>query len=95
MIERHVTFDVFPDKTVDFETLFAEKYRPAMASMPGFVKASLLREQEIATHYQMVICFESPETAAAWRASPEHQALSPRLKVLYSESKLQVYEVIS
>ncbi len=44
MIERHVTFHVFPDKGKDFEDLFVEKYRPAMTTMPGFVRVELLRE---------------------------------------------------
>ena len=57
LIERHVTFEVFPDKTRDFEKLFVEEYRPAMVSMPGYVKVDLLREQENPNHYQMVIRF--------------------------------------
>lgn len=95
MIERHVTFDVIDDKIQDFENLFSEEYRPAMASMPGFVKVDLLRLQDSSTTYQMVIRFETAEAASAWRLSPEHQELSPRLKALYSASQLQVYEVIA
>jgi len=94
MIERHVTFEVFSDKTQAFEKLFGEEYRPAMVSMSGFIKVDLLREQGKPNIYQMVIRFESAEYAAGWRASPEHQSLSPKLKSLYSESQLQVYEVI-
>lgn len=94
MIERHVTFDVLPGKTHEFEKLFMDEYRPAMAKMPGFVNVELLREQENSTAYQMVIRFRSIENAAAWRASAAHQSLSPRLKALYSESQLQVYEVV-
>jgi len=95
MIERHVTFEVIEDKTQDFENLFAQAYRPAMASMPGFIKVELLRQQDSSTTYQMVIRFETAEAASAWRLSPEHQGLSPRLKALYSTSQLQVYEVIA
>lgn len=95
MIERHVTFEVLEDKTQDFEDLFTQAYRPAMASMPGFVKVELLRRQDSPTTYQMVIRFETADAASAWRLSPEHQGLSPRLKVLYSTSQLQVYEVIA
>jgi heme-degrading monooxygenase HmoA len=95
MIERHVTFDVHPDKTRDFETFFTREYRPAMAKMPGYVKVELLRAEEIPTAYQMVIRFESAEAAAAWRLSETHQALSPRLKALYSSSQVQVYEVVA
>ena len=95
MIERHVTFKVLPDKTREFVDLFRNEYRPAMASMPGYVKVELLCEQEASTQYQMVIRFESLETAAAWRTSEAHQALKPKIKPLYEGSALQVYDVIA
>lgn len=95
MIERHVTFEVLPRKTHEFEQLFIEEYRPAMASMPGYVSVDLLREHEKSTVYHMVIRFQSLENATAWRASAAHQSLSPKLKALYSESQLQVYEVVA
>ena len=94
MIERHVTFDVFPDKVQDFEKLFIEEYRLAMASMSGFVKVDLLREQENPNFYKMVIRFLTTEDAATWRNSSPHQVLSPKLKALYRSSQLLVYEVI-
>ena len=28
MIERHITFNVHPDKTAEFERFFADDYRP-------------------------------------------------------------------
>jgi heme-degrading monooxygenase HmoA len=95
MIERHVTFEVLPDKVRDFELFFTHEYRPAMASMPGYVSVDLLRARETPAAYQMVIRFESEEAAAAWRLSAAHQALSPRLKAMYSASQLQVYEVVA
>lgn len=95
MIERHVTFEVFPDKARDFEKLFVEQYRPAMAVMPGYIKVELLREQENPGKYQMVIRFESLEAAAAWRSCDAHQALQPKIKALYSNSQLQIYNVIA
>lgn len=94
MIERHVTFNVFPEKGHEFEDLFLKAYRPAMAAMPGYVKVELLREQQDPGKYQMVIRFESVEDAANWRNSDAHQALQPAIKALYSKSELQVYEVI-
>jgi antibiotic biosynthesis monooxygenase (ABM) superfamily enzyme len=94
MIERHVTFEVLPDKTQEFERLFADEYRPAMSLMPGFIKVDLLREQDKITHYQMVIRFQTAEEAATWRNSGAHQALSPKLKALYSASHVQVYDVV-
>jgi len=95
MIERHVTFNVLPGMTQEFVNLFCEDYRPAMASMPGFVKVDLLCEQQDPTKYQMVIRFESTEMAVAWRSSEAHQTLKPRIKALYQDSTLQVYDVIA
>ena len=95
MIERHVTFNVIPGKEKDFETLFQGDYSGAMARQRGFVSVSLLKEYEKETIYQMVIRFQSLETAAAWRDSADHKALSPRIKTLYRESTVQVYEVIA
>ena len=95
MIERHVTFNVLPDKGQEFEKFFVEKYRPGMSTMRGFLKVELLREAEQTCQYQMVIRFESAEAAAEWRSSAVHQSLQPAFKLLYSESKLQVYDVIA
>jgi antibiotic biosynthesis monooxygenase (ABM) superfamily enzyme len=95
MIERHVTFNVIPGKEKDFETLFKEEYSIAMSKQSGFVSLVLLKEHEKEAIYQMVIRFQSLETAAAWRDSAEHKALSPKIKALYSESSIQVYEVIA
>ena len=95
MIERHVTFNVYSNKTNEFEKLFVEEYRPAMSSMAGFVKVELLCEQEDPTRYQMTIRFETAEEAAAWRDSIAHKSLQPKIKSLYRDSTLQVYEVVA
>lgn len=95
MIERHVTFNVYPDKVKQFEEMFVESYRPAMAVMPGYVKVDLLRQQDQGSRYQMVIRFESVEAAADWRRSAAHESLQPKIKALYSNSELQVYDVIA
>jgi heme-degrading monooxygenase HmoA len=95
MIQRHVTFTVYPKKSDEFEKIFRDEYRPAMAGMPGFVSVELLRRPDQPFEYQMVIRFESTEAAADWRNSAAHKLLQPKIKVLYSESKLQVYDVIA
>ncbi len=98
MIERHVTFHVIPGKEKHFETLFKEEYSVAMSKQAGFVSVTLLKEHEKEATYQMVIRFQSFETAAAWRESEDHKALSPKIKALYTEyteSNVQVYEVIA
>jgi len=94
MIERHVTFNVIPGKEKEFEALFKEAYSVAMSKQPGFVSVTLLKEHEKESFYQMAIRFQSLETAAAWRDSTDHKALSPKIKALYTESTVQVYEVI-
>jgi heme-degrading monooxygenase HmoA len=95
VIERHVTFNVLPDRCGEFERFFSEEYRPAMSAMPGFLRVELLRQSDETAQYQMVIRFESAETAAGWRASAAHQLLGPRIKALYGDSQVQVYEVIA
>jgi len=94
MIERHVTFEVVPGKESAFEELFKTKYSKAMARQPGFVSVGLLREKEVPTRYQMLIRFESLETAAAWRDSADHKELSPQIKALYTGSSVVVYDVV-
>jgi antibiotic biosynthesis monooxygenase (ABM) superfamily enzyme len=95
MIERHVTFNVIPEKEKEFEALFKGEYSVAMSKQRGFVSVALIKEQEKESIYQMVIRFQSLETAAAWRDSAEHKALSPRIKSLYTGSTVQVYNVIA
>ena len=94
MIERHITFNVHPDRTAAFEQFIADEYGPAMAKSPGFVKLDLLREAESATRYQMVFRFEDAESAAGWRNSEVHVALQPALKALHEDMAVQGYEVI-
>lgn len=95
MIERHVTFQVYPDRAADFVAFFSNQYRPAMSTMPGFVKADLLREEGNSTCYQMSIRFETTEAATRWRNSEIHQSLQPALKALYRDSQLRVYTVVA
>jgi len=94
MIERHVTFHVIPGKEKDFENLFKDEYSIAMSKQPGFISVTLLKEYEKEAVYQMVIRFQSLEMAAAWRDSPNHKALSSKIKSLYRESTVQVYDMI-
>ena len=94
MIERHITFNVYPGMSADFERFFAERYRPAMSAAPGFVRVELLREVDSQTRYQMMLRFQDAETAAGWRTSPVHQALQPALAALFSTNEIQGYDVI-
>lgn len=95
MIERHITFNVHPDRTAEFERFFADEYRPPMSRSAGFVKAELLREVDSATRYQMVLRFEDADSAAGWRTSDVHQALQPALIALYTDNEIQGYETIA
>jgi antibiotic biosynthesis monooxygenase (ABM) superfamily enzyme len=94
MIERHITFNVHPERTDDFERFFLDQYRPAMAASPGFVGAHLLREAESQTRYQMVLRFDDGQSAAGWRTSAVHTALQPALRALFADNEIQAYEVI-
>lgn len=94
MIERHITFTVPPDHASDFERFIAERYRPAMAASPGFVRVDLLREAEEPTRYQMVLRFTDLQSSVGWRTSPVHQGLQPDLTALVAGSEVQAYEVI-
>ncbi len=95
MIERHVTFEVIPGNESAFEELFKAEYAKAMGRQPGFVSVGLLKAREgDSPRYQMLIRFESLETAAAWRDSADHKALSPKMKALYTGSTVEVYDVV-
>jgi antibiotic biosynthesis monooxygenase (ABM) superfamily enzyme len=94
VIERHITFNVHPDRTEPFERFFADQYAPAMAKAPGFVRVELLREIDSATRYQMMLRFQDADSAAGWRTSEVHQALQPALVALYGDNEIQGYVVI-
>lgn len=95
MIERHITFNVLPDKTSEFERFMTTEYTHAMAKSTGFIQMSLLREAEHPEHYQMVLRFTNAEAAAGWRNSQVHQALQPRLKSLHTGMDIIVYQVVA
>ena len=95
MIERHITFNVLPDKSSEFERFMTSEYTPAMAKAPGFIKVSLLRETEHPERYQMVLRFTDLDAAAGWRNSEVHQALQPTLKSLHSGMDIVVYQVVA
>lgn len=94
MIERHITFNVYPDTTAAFEQFITGAYGPAMAKSPGFVKCELLREADSTTRYQLVLRFKDADSATAWRTSEVHQGLQPALKLLHVDMAIQAYEVI-
>ena len=94
MIERHVTLSVIPGKGKELENLLKDRMQCCHVEQLGFVSVTLLKEHEKEAVYQMAIRFQSLETAAAWRDSADHKALSPRIKALYKEGASQVYEVI-
>ena len=95
MIERHITFDVHPDKTNDFERFITGEYGQTMAKSPGFIRIELLREADSATRYQMTFRFADADSAAGWRTSDVHQALQPELVALHGGMQVQGYEVIA
>ncbi|HET9520911.1 MAG TPA: antibiotic biosynthesis monooxygenase family protein [Candidatus Limnocylindrales bacterium] len=94
MIERHITFNVLPDRTADFEHFIATEYTPPIKAWPGFVKVELLREADNETRYQMVLRWTDGDAAAGWRTSDVHTALQPALNALHSGMAIEAYEVI-
>ncbi len=95
MIERHITFNVHPDRLAEFERFFAEAYAPPMSVSPGFVSVGLLREADEPARYQMVLRWADGEAAATWRTSEAHQALQPALNALHSGMDVVAYEVVA
>ena len=80
MIVRQVSLKVAPARQPEFVAFWKDEYRAAMSRQPGFVSASLLRSSESPEDLQLTLCFAGEEQAAAWRASPDHARLGPRLK---------------
>ena len=95
MIERHLTFNVHPDRTAAFERFFAEVYKPRMAESPGFVRVELLREQEQPARYVMILRWADLDSATGWRNSPVHAALLPDLAALHGGMEVLVYDVVA
>ena len=95
MIERHLTFNVHPDRTAAFEAFFAEVYAPRMAESPGFVRVELVREQERPTRYAMILRWADIDSATGWRNSEVHAALLPDLSELHGGMEVLVYDVIA
>jgi antibiotic biosynthesis monooxygenase (ABM) superfamily enzyme len=95
VIERHITFDVHPDRTGDFERFFTDEYRLAMTASPGYLSAALLREADSETRYQMVLRFVDGEASATWRNSEVHKALQPALEALHGGMHILGYEIIA
>jgi heme-degrading monooxygenase HmoA len=94
MIERHVTFDVLPERTGDFERFFSDQYLPAVQRMPGLIECLLLRETENPLRYQMVFRWQSADDAVAWRTSDVHQALQPTLGAMNSSMTIVAYSSV-
>jgi heme-degrading monooxygenase HmoA len=95
VIERHLTFNVHPDRTAEFERFFGEVYRPRMAESPGFVRVELLREQDQPMRYTMILRWADLESATGWRNSEAHAALLPDLSTLHGGMEVLVYDVIA
>lgn len=95
MIERHITFNVLPERTADFERFFTDAYRPPVLEMPGLIECSLLREAEHAERYQMIFRWETPENAVAWRVSEVHQGLQPALGELHAGMEITAYTKVA
>jgi len=91
MIVRQVSLKVPLDRQAEFAAFFRNEYREAMARQSGFLGARLLRSAESGEDLQLMLEFASEEQAAAWRASAEHNRLSPRLKEYSPVTAVRVF----
>ncbi len=91
MIVREVTLQVAPGRQADFVAFWRDEYRAAMSRQGGFLAARLLRSAESPEELQMVLEFAGEEQAAAWRASPDHARLGPRLKEYSAKLTVKVF----
>lgn len=83
-----IYFEVAPERSAEFEKMFAESYVPAMRKQQGYQGSTLLRlyatdvaNQIMATptefNYQMELVFDTEENRQKWVASAEHTKAWP------------------
>jgi len=77
LIERHLTFNVHPDRTPPSSSSSAASTGPPWRRAGLRAHCELLRESDSPTRYQLVFRFADAEKATAWRTSAIHQALQP------------------
>jgi heme-degrading monooxygenase HmoA len=90
VIVRQVTLKVPVDRQGEFTTFWRTEYREAMSRQPGVVGARLFKAADAGDELQMMLEFASEEQAAAWRATPDHARLGPRLKAYSPVRALKV-----
>jgi heme-degrading monooxygenase HmoA len=90
MIVREVSLKVPTERQTEFASFWAREYRQAMSKMPGFLEARLLKHLDSDEELQLLLEFRSEEDAAAWRASPEHGRLGPKLKAFSPITSVRV-----
>jgi antibiotic biosynthesis monooxygenase (ABM) superfamily enzyme len=90
VIVRQVTLKVPLDRQAELAAFFRDEYRAAMSRQPGFLAARLLKVSGVDDELQIELEFAGEEQAAAWRASPDHVRLSPRLKAFSPVLALKV-----
>jgi heme-degrading monooxygenase HmoA len=91
MIIREVTLRSNDPEGLEF--LWGNKYKKTLERQKGFVQAFLLKLKDEDEIYQMLLMFESEQLAGDWRASSEHNVLSPQLANVASVVKVEVFFV--
>jgi heme-degrading monooxygenase HmoA len=94
MIERHIRFTVEPAHSEEFERFFTDRYLPAAAEFPGYVRTELVRAVDDPTHYEMTFRWEDGDAATGWRTSLAHEELQPDLRSISHIGEIRVYDVI-
>lgn len=93
MLERHLTFTVAKDRQSAFEDFMVQEYAPVLEAFPKCVGVRILRASSDG-QYRIVGTFESEAAEKEWRASAEHNLLSPRLRAFFSEYVLEYFTLV-
>jgi heme-degrading monooxygenase HmoA len=100
-----IYFQVAPERSAEFEQMFAESYVPAMRKQQGYQRSSLLRlfaavvADEIQAaptpfNYQMELVFDTEENRRKWVASEEHAAAWPHASGMSKKYAWRGFDVV-
>ena len=79
MIQLEVKLELKTGKEKEFLDIFKTQFVPAISRQPGFIRASLLKQSENKSQYQIEIVFESEEKRLTWVNTEEHEKVWPKL----------------
>jgi antibiotic biosynthesis monooxygenase (ABM) superfamily enzyme len=100
-----IYFQVAPERSDEFEKMFAESYVPAMRKQQGYLRSGLLRlfapgvaeKIEAAPtefNYQMELVFDTEENRQKWVASKEHATAWPHASGMAEKFAWRGFDVV-